>query len=41
MAQSPLVAIQRTFGTLHVRGNNAGAVSRTSIMDSGDAECYL
>jgi NAD(P)-dependent dehydrogenase (short-subunit alcohol dehydrogenase family) len=38
MAHSPLAAIQRTFGTLHVRVNNAGAVSRTSIMDIGDAE---
>jgi len=38
MAHSPLVAIQRTFGTLHVRVNNTGAVSRTSLMDSGDAK---
>jgi len=38
MAHSPLAAIQRTFGTLHVWVNNAVAVSRTSIMDSGDAE---
>jgi hypothetical protein len=38
MAHSPLAAIQRTFGTLYVRVNNTGAVSRTSITDIGDAE---
>jgi NAD(P)-dependent dehydrogenase (short-subunit alcohol dehydrogenase family) len=38
MAHSPLAAIQRAEGTLHVLVNNAGAVSRTSIMDIGIAE---